>query len=137
VSSASANRATQTAASSISPCPCSDLPLAVAESTRMTATASGSEPARASTLVPLRETLSAHGFVLAWNSMTDQATAVKGTTRVTVTADSGVVCLNGATVSLPTVPRLRKGRLLVPQTLIALALNEVRGTHAAQGLSGP
>lgn len=107
-----------------SPCPCPEQPPAAIGSTRTAVEVPNTMSQREATsvLVPVRKVLSAHGFAVAWDAAADRATAAKGNTVLVVTAGSSVACLNGTAMILGAPAILRKGRLLVPEMAIDLAL---------------
>ncbi len=113
--------------------PCSAAPLSAAvESDGEGKTATAASRAR---LVPLRDSLGARGFALAWDAETRRATACDGRTRVSVAANDVHAAINGLPLTLPAPPTLENGRLHVPAAFVTLVLNAQASHLASQPAS--
>jgi hypothetical protein len=112
------------------PCPCS------APSTQATVPpkSAGQEAASASgALVPLRQTLAAAGFDVVWDPANRQAIAERGSTCLSVTADSRYAYLNNVLLTLPRQSAVIDDKLQVPELLIKLTLAAASRKSVAEG----
>ncbi len=103
------------------PCPC-PTPAEVE-----VASVAGSEVSksrsRATDMVPLRQRLASHGFSLVWKPTRQEAVAQRGSTRLTVMADSLRASLDDVPLNLPRESVVIEGRLHVPALLVDLTLS--------------
>jgi len=86
---------------------------------------------RATDMVPLRERLAADGFGLVWKPTRQEAIAQRGSTRLTVTANSRRACLDNVPLNLPQESVVIEGRLHVPALLVDLTLSAARRVASA------
>lgn len=85
------------------------------------------------TLVPMRDIFEALGATLQWHPVTQNVTAQKDLTNITLQMGSSTAIINGRRVGLDQAPLIIAGRTMVPLRFVAEALNaKVDWNGAAQ-----
>jgi hypothetical protein len=114
-------RGTVSMADQDTPCPCSTLPAAELVSPHRPDDQQAES--RTSALVPLRERLAANGFGFVWDPTRQTALAQRGSTRLSVAANTRCACLGNILLTLPEESVVIDGRLRVPVLLVDLTLS--------------